>query len=99
MILKNIYISLGILIEDVLDMGKNEVSLFFFYVFASFKIFFGVLIPREILFRVFFVGKKVKSNSPWQWCVPFCFFLFCFCCCHDRCFRLRNSVFKILKTY
>ena len=77
MILKNIYISLGILIEDVLDMGKNEASLFFFYVFASFKIFFGVLIPREILFRVFFVGKKVKSNSPWQWCVPFCFF-FCF---------------------
>ena len=74
MILKNIYISLGILIEDVLDMGKNEASLFFFYVFASFKIFFGVLIPREILFRVFFVGKKVKSNSPWQWCVPFCFF-------------------------
>ena len=46
----------------------------FFYVFASFKILFGVLIPREILFRVFFVGKKVKSNSPWQWCVPFCFF-------------------------
>ena len=30
MILKNLYISLGILIEDVLDMGKNEASLFFF---------------------------------------------------------------------
>ena len=31
MILKNIYISLGILIEDVLDMGKNEASLFFMF--------------------------------------------------------------------
>ena len=47
-----------------------------FDVFVSFKIFFGVLIPREILFRVFFAYKKVKSNSPWQWCVPFCFFVF-----------------------
>ena len=33
MILKNIYISLGKLIEDVLDMGKNEASLFFFFMF------------------------------------------------------------------